>query len=211
MSLVLVPLVLAIVMASIILHEVAHGLAALMFGDDTAKEAGRLTLNPIVHIDLIGSIFLPVVCLLMGAPMIGWAKPVPVDFNRLPSRFADLCVSLAGIAVNFTLAVGAGLLIRTSPHWLVWIFGSDVSQGQMYALLGPLMLVAQINLVLGVFNLMPVPPLDGWRIWGVWLPYDWRMFIEMKAMWFMIALFILLPYLPVFWLVNLLYTLLIGL
>lgn len=178
---------LCILFISVILHEVAHGYAALYFGDDTAKRAGRLTLDPMAHIDLFGTIIIPFVCVMMGGPIFGWAKPVPVNFDALPGRKAELCVSLAGVAVNLLIAVMAGLGIRgmnlagISDSWPV--------------LDGILMAVIYLNLMLAVFNMMPVPPLDGWRIWGVWLPYDLKMRIESYAMLAMVLLFVLLPFL----------------
>ncbi|MDO8429765.1 MAG: site-2 protease family protein [bacterium] len=190
-------LTIAVLLYSVILHEIAHGAAALYFGDSTAKDEGRLTLNPIPHLDLFGSILLPAFCILSGAPIFGWAKPVPVNFNFL-SRKEEICVSLAGVLVNFGIAMVFGLILR--------FFGSDLNLNLMILL----SLMVRINLLLAVFNLMPIPPLDGWRIWGVWLPDDMRYFFETNAFMFLIILLVLLPYLPIFPLVQLFYSLITG-
>lgn len=185
-----------ILLFSVICHEVAHGLMALKFGDDTAKRAGRLTLNPLPHIDLIGSILVPLMGILFGGIIFGWAKPVPVDFSRL-NRKATLYVSLAGVAVNFLLAIAGSLVFR----WLVW-------QSPAASVL--LLSAVWINLLLGVFNLLPIPPLDGWRIWGAWLPLRWRMVIEMNTMLFLILLLVFFRYLPILFLVRILFFVLTG-
>lgn len=182
---------------SIVLHEVAHGLMALKFGDDTAQRAGRLTLNPIPHIDLIGSILIPVMGMLLGGMIIGWAKPVPVDFDRLNEK-ETIYVSLAGVAVNFLIAAAAGLMLRLLP----------LGGGNLAAAL--LSYIVFVNLMLGVFNLLPVPPLDGWRIWGIWMPENIRWQIEANALIYMVLLFMILPILPILPLVKLLFTLITG-
>lgn len=192
--------VLPILIMSIVLHEVAHGWAALWFGDTTAKNAGRLTLNPFAHIDLFGSIILPVLCVILGLPIFAWAKPVPVDFHRLNKR-ETLCVSLAGVTVNFALAIACSLVLRL----VVWQM-----PGGTLPLTVLLELVIWINLLLGAFNLLPIPPLDGWRIWGAWLPLRLRLAIEMNATLFLIGLIFFLPYLPIIPLVSTLFSLLTG-
>src|SRR5436853_964688 len=104
--------------ASIILHEISHGVVALWFGDDTAKRAGRLTLNPVPHIDPFGSIILPALGALAHVPVIGWAKPVPVNPNRLRHGRRDLLlVSLAGPASNFALAIVSAVVARSQFHF----------------------------------------------------------------------------------------------
>ena len=144
--------IIALVFA-VIIHEVAHGYAAYLLGDPTAKRAHRLTLNPIAHIDLFGSIILPLVLVFAGSPvLLGWAKPVP--FN--PAYFRDprrgiMIVGAAGPAVNFLAALASAALLRlvgpAAPllaHFLVFFCAT--------------------NLILGIFNLIPIPPLDGSRI-----------------------------------------------
>jgi len=147
---------LVILIVSIMLHEMAHGIAALKFGDTTAKDAGRITLNPIPHIDPIGSILVPGVLIAMAmifrAPMfiIGWAKPVPVDPSRYSNfRVGTFWVSIAGVLTNFLIAGAAGLIIR------LYVQDTDTL---LFALLAPIVL---LNVAIGFFNLIPMPPLDG--------------------------------------------------
>lgn len=192
---------LTILLFSVILHELAHGWVALKFGDDTAEYSGRLTLDPRPHLDLFGSIILPLLLYLSGGPIFAWAKPVPVDFERL-NRWQSICVSLAGVAVNLLVAALLGLLLR-----LVFLPAAFP-----VFLISFVILVVKINILLGAFNLVPIPPLDGWRLWGVWLPDDLRIAIEVNALWLMLALFLFLPYLsPFIWrATNLLFTLITG-
>lgn len=148
-------------MFAIIAHEVMHGVVALRLGDDTALRAGRLTLNPISHIDLFGTIILPFGLYLFGLPVLGYAKPVPVDFRVLRGgRSGMLKVAAAGPLTNFALALVSGLLLRAAPIFLQGSFGPTV------ALPIARMLQASVivNVELGVFNLFPVLPLDGGRV-----------------------------------------------
>jgi Zn-dependent protease len=149
------------IMFAIIAHEVMHGVVALRLGDDTALRAGRLTLNPISHIDLFGTIILPFGLYLFGLPVLGYAKPVPVDFRVLRGgRSGMLKVAAAGPLTNFALALVSGLLLRAAPIFLQGSFGPTV------ALPIARMLQASVivNVELGVFNLFPVLPLDGGRV-----------------------------------------------
>src|SRR6267143_1365506 len=108
---------LAVLIPAIILHEVSHGVVALAFGDDTAKRAGRLTLNPIAHVDPVGSVALPLLLAVVGAPIFGWAKPVPVNPRNLRNpRQQTLLVSLAGPATNIVLAIATALVLRRATH-----------------------------------------------------------------------------------------------
>ncbi len=149
------PILLAVFIFSMTCHEVAHAYVAYKFGDDTAKREGRITLNPLKHLDLTGMI-LPIMLLLSGSGfLIGWAKPVPVNFSRLkPNRLGLFCVAIAGITVNFIFASIALIIIR--------LFGKnfDINGIMMTVLLS----IYIINLALGLFNLIPVTPLDGGRI-----------------------------------------------
>jgi Zn-dependent protease len=159
--------------AAIILHELSHGVVALWFGDDTAKRAGRLTLNPIPHLDLFGSIILPAFGALTGLPVIGWAKPVPVNPNRLRHPRRDiLLVSLAGPTTNFLLmalaAIATRSLLRNDG-----VIGFDLGDGASTTLITLVFSFAVVNLFLGLFNLLPIPPLDGSALLERLLPRTW--------------------------------------
>ncbi len=147
-----------ILIFSAIVHEVAHGLMAEKLGDDTAREQGRITLNPIPHIDPFGSLLLPLLLLMAGSPIVfGAARPVPVDFESLrPKKLGMALVALAGPLSNFLLAI---------------LFVVPIKLNLVNAISGPILLKAiLINLVLGVFNLIPIPPLDGSKILASFLP-----------------------------------------
>jgi Zn-dependent protease len=149
------------IMFAIIAHEVMHGVVALRLGDDTALRAGRLTLNPISHIDLFGTIILPFGLYLFGLPVLGYAKPVPVDFRVLRGgRTGMLKVAAAGPLTNFVLAVVSGLLLRAAPLFLHGSFGLTVAVPIARMLQASVI----VNVELGVFNLFPVLPLDGGRV-----------------------------------------------
>jgi Zn-dependent protease len=166
-------LLLAVVVPSIILHEISHGVVALWFGDDTAKRAGRLTLNPIPHIDPFGTLILPAVLTLAGAGAFGYAKPVPVNVGRLRHpRNEGLLVSLAGPATNILLALA-------SIAWLRYIRPPSALLNLAY--LGDRAPLADrvifnlgyINVILATFNLIPLPPLDGSAVVERLLPRAW--------------------------------------
>ncbi|MEO7443193.1 MAG: site-2 protease family protein [Acidimicrobiales bacterium] len=152
-------LLLAVLVPSIILHEVSHGVVALFFGDDTAKQAGRLTLNPIRHIDPFGTLILPAVLILAGARPFGYAKPVPVNISRLRHpRNHNVVVALAGPAVNITLSLLAAFLVRSS---VLVVGGSDIFVRNDSLFLEVMLYFGLVNVVLAAFNLIPIPPLDG--------------------------------------------------
>ena len=165
-----------VLIPSIILHEVSHGVVALAFGDDTAKRAGRLTLNPIKHVDPVGTLLVPAVLSLSGIGAYGWAKPVPVSTNRLRSpRNHTVIVSLVGPLTNFAIAAVLGVvLVWTTPHYILVEVNQYWSHGfQAYppALLSEILFIAGIaNIVLGVFNCIPCPPLDGASVLERFLP-----------------------------------------
>ena len=157
------------VLFAVVLHEVAHGWIANRLGDPTAARMGRLTLNPIAHIDLFGSILIPLLLIISGAPFLfGYAKPVPVNFYNLRKPKRDMIwVAAAGPVMNLLLALGAIIFLKG----LVPLFSAGGASGQPSLLLdfiAPLALMARnavvINVVLAVFNAFPLPPLDGGRI-----------------------------------------------
>lgn len=159
--------------AAIVLHEISHGIVALSFGDDTAKRAGRLTLNPIPHIDPFGSIILPAMLVIAGVGAFGWAKPVPVDPRKLRKpREHMLFVGLAGPGSNFLLMATSALLARALYEPVVSAGGSIFFEDQPFGLRF-LVVFALVNLLLGLFNLLPVPPLDGSSLIERVLPARW--------------------------------------
>ena len=154
----LIPLVIAIVF-----HEVAHGYVARLFGDHTAERMGRLTLNPIRHVDPIGTVVLPMVLAIAHAPIFGWAKPVPVEGRNLRNPRRDMIfVALAGPGTNFVLATLAALLLAA-------VFSGAVPPvSALYTVSGftflSLVSFVQVNVFLGIFNLIPLPPFDGGHV-----------------------------------------------
>ena len=155
---------------AVILHEISHGVVALSFGDRTAKEAGRLTLNPIPHIDPFGSIVLPALGAITGLPVLAWAKPVPVNPARMRHPRRDLVfVSLAGPATNFTLMVTAAVGAKVAYENAAPVLFYD----QLPLGIRILFSFAVVNLLLGLFNLLPIPPLDGSALLERILPATW--------------------------------------
>ena len=152
---------------SIVIHEVAHGYAADMLGDPTARHQGRLTLNPISHIDPLGSVIIPGILVLTGANLLfGWAKPVPYNpYNLRNQKWGEAMVAGAGPAVNLFIALVFGLMIR---------FGiAEGIGGEMFATLA--FQLVYINVLLALFNMIPIPPLDGSKILKAVLPYKQAM------------------------------------
>ena len=155
---------------AVILHEISHGVAALSFGDRTAKEAGRLTLNPIPHIDPFGSIVLPALGAITGLPVLAWAKPVPVNPARMRHPRRDLVfVSLAGPATNLTLMLAAAVGAKVAYENATPVLFYD----QLPLAIRILFSFAVVNLLLGLFNLLPIPPLDGSALLERILPATW--------------------------------------
>ncbi len=160
---------------SVVLHEIAHGWVASFFGDDTARRSGRLSLNPLTHLDPIGTVAL----FLVG---FGWARPVPVNYARLKNfRPALVCVSLAGCVTNLLIAVISLFLLRLLNP------GINSFAGVI------LIIVARINIILGVFNLIPIPPLDGSKILFAFLPMEMqRTFVRIEPYGFFILIILIL-------------------
>ena len=161
--------IIAFLVESIVLHEMAHGFVALLFGDHTAARQGRITLNPIPHIDPVWTIAIPVVAFFIsnGTFVIGGAKPVPVNpSNYRRPVLGDICVSAAGIAVNFLIAVIMILLLNIVHTVYGNLTGSAIA--------AVFLRVALLNIVLAMFNLIPIPPLDGSHLFKYLLPLGLR-------------------------------------
>ncbi len=152
----------------IVFHEVAHGFVAYLFGDTTAQKAGRLSLNPIHHIDIYGTIIIPLVLLVIQSPfMIGWAKPVPVNFNALANPKRDMgFVALAGPVTNFVLAILFAVVGKIL--WMILPDGIALSQWVKDTVNNGI----GLSLIIGIFNLFPLLPLDGGRIVASVLPAE---------------------------------------
>jgi len=146
---------------SVVIHEVSHGFMAERFGDKTARFAGRLTLNPLKHLDMFGSILLPALLVLTHSPFLfGWAKPVPYNPDNLSNRkWGTIAVAAAGVLANFFIAIFFGLVIR---------FSSSFSLPDAFYSITFMIVIT--NLVLAIFNLIPIPPLDGSKILFSFLP-----------------------------------------
>ncbi len=200
-----------IVILSIILHEIAHGFVANWLGDPTARYAGRLTLNPLPHIDPVGSVLIPGILALTGSSfLIGWAKPVPYNpYNLKNQRWGEAMVGAAGPLTNVLIALVFGLILRFSG-----------SLGLSGAFLGICVTVVYANLVLAIYNLIPIPPLDGSKVLRSILPSNLalaygRLETSMYAlgpvgliMVSLLAIYLLWPYLSGF--VQTLFSLIVG-
>jgi Zn-dependent protease len=174
-----------IILYSIILHELAHAKVAEMMGDSTARMYGRLTLNPIPHLDLFGTL-LPILLLMSGSPIVfGWAKPVPINpYNFTDYKRGTIAVSSAGVITNLFVAWILSLIVRFLP---------EATTTGMYILTQALIFGVRINIVLAVFNLIPIPPLDGSRILSMLLPYHYAQYIyRLEPFGFFVLLFVLM-------------------
>lgn len=161
---------LLVILFSLTVHEAAHAWTAERLGDQTARRLGRVSLNPLVHIDPIGTVVLPIVAFSTGAPIIGWAKPVPVDLRNLTHWKRDfMVIAAAGPASNLVLAVLAAVGLRIAGGGTFGLAGIEVGEPVVRLLFVGL----QLNLLLALFNLIPVPPLDGGNIVGGLLRGAW--------------------------------------
>lgn len=169
----------AILIMSVVIHELAHGYAASYLGDETARYEGRLTLNPIKHLDPMGSFFVPLISYSLGGLIIGWAKPVPYNpYNLRPGRWSEAFVAMAGPASNILIALVFGLFIR---------FGTSVNDIELVQVFSQ---IVKLNIVLAIFNLVPIPPLDGSKIIFAFFPkntYKIRAFYENYGLFFLIT------------------------
>jgi len=196
-----------ILIFSIVIHEISHGAMANYLGDPTAKYAGRLTLNPIKHLDPIGSVLLPIFLVIMaqmtgGGIIFGWAKPVPINpYNFRDQKYGSLKVSLAGPGANLVIALFFGLLLRFLP-----VLSTFSGLIVMFSY------IVYINILLAVFNLLPIPPLDGSHILFTFLPHSMQnVKIFLSQFGFFILLFIiffLFPWLS--YIINWIFTLITG-
>ena len=186
---------------SAIIHEYMHGFAALQLGDNTAKNAGRLTLNPLAHLDWFGSFFLPLIMIISGVGFVfGWAKPVPYNPNNLrDKKYGDAKVALAGPLGNLIIAIFFGLCLRFLPFYNMTFTGL-------------ISVIVGINLALMVFNLGPIPPLDGSKILAAFLPAEMReKYLNSERMgMILIILFVMLGGGLLMPIINFLYKVIIG-
>lgn len=184
-TILLIALLIPCLVIAIVFHEVAHGLAAKALGDPTASERGRLTLNPIRHVDPVGTLLVPGALLLAGAPAFGWAKPVPVNKYRLDNpRFGMMAVAAAGPGMNFLLA-GIGAVVIGI---LTVITGEPILREDNVVGVALTMFLL-INIFLGLFNLLPIPPFDGSHIVGGLLPLKLRWHWERLQRFGMVLIF----------------------
>lgn len=153
----------AILIMSVVIHEVSHGYAASFLGDQTARYQGRLTLNPIKHLDFLGSVVVPFIAYFTGGFIFGWAKPVPYNpYNLRPGRWSEAIVAFAGPATNILLALIFGMFLRIGV--------SSQAEWASPAFVQITGLVVLINILLAIFNLVPIPPLDGSKLLFTLLP-----------------------------------------
>lgn len=173
---------LIVLLFSVIIHELAHGSVAFLLGDPTAKYSGRLTLNPLKHLDLFGSVILPILLFISGSPvLVGWAKPVPINpYNFKDQKWGSFKVAIAGPLSNIALAVFFGLIIRFTP-------ADFIIQFSRFFII--IFFILSINLMLALFNLLPIPPLDGSWIIFKFIP---EKFVSVKMFFEQYGIFILI-------------------
>lgn len=186
----------SILILSTVVHEWAHGFTAYKLGDPTAKLSGRLTLNPIKHLDFVGSFIVPTVCFIIGGFIFGWARPVPYNPYNLRSRkWGEIAVAAAGPASNLIIALFFGLITRfyLAPTALAGeLLPLGISSGKLLGLFESIVLV---NIMLAIFNLIPIPPLDGSKIFWNLLPLRFRQWRERAEGYYPIIFFVLVLFL----------------
>ena len=172
------------ILYSIIIHEISHVFVAQKLGDDTAKLSGRLSFNPIVHIDLFGTIILPLLLFLFNLPIFGWAKPVPVNPNKMENPKLDFFIaSLAGPLTNLLVAILLGLILR---FFQIPTFIHSF-----------LVVMVQINLILMVFNILPIPPLDGSKVLGLFMSHEKFFVLQQYGMYILFGVILLSSAIPI--------------
>jgi len=207
--------IIIILIFSAILHEIAHGAVAYHLGDSTAKYAGRLTLNPLKHLDPVGSVILPIFLIILtrvtGSGIIfGWAKPVPINpYNFKDQKYGQAKVALAGPAINLIVALLFGLLLR----FIIIPAGIAVNLlSPPFGFGGAIAAIVYINILLAVFNLLPIPPLDGSHILFTFLPYSIqhiKVFLSQFG-YFIIIIFIVFFFSWLSFIINLIFKLITG-
>lgn len=192
-----------ILIMSVVIHEVSHGYMALYLGDHTAEYEGRLTLNPLKHIDLFGSIILPILTYVLGGIVFGWAKSVPYNpYNLRNQKTSEGLVALAGPLSNITIALFFAIVVRV-------LVANNIGSASFIDIAS---LVVLINLVLALFNLVPIPPLDGSKILFSLLParfMHYRYALEKYSM-FLVLIFIFFLWQYITPVIGILFTLLTG-
>ncbi len=180
---------------SVVIHEVAHGYSAYLLGDKTAYFKGRLTLNPLKHLDPFGSVILPLILILTNSGfVIGWAKPVPYNPNNLKKwKYSELVVAISGIVANLLMALLFSIIIRVAMSFGVPVMSSTFSLSPFYQITS---IIVITNLVLAFFNLIPIPPLDGSKVLFSLLP---ARFFNLKAFLSRWGFFILIFFIVFIW------------
>ena len=179
----------AILIMSIVIHEISHGFMAERFGDKTARFAGRLTLNPLKHLDPFGSVILPALLVLSHSPILfGWARPVPYNPDNLSDRkWGTVAVAAAGVLANFFIALIFGTILRFIPDL-------NLSESMSESLRFITTIIVITNLGLGIFNLIPIPPLDGSKILFSLLPASFYSFIEFMEQYSLVLLLVFIVF-----------------
>lgn len=196
-----------VLIMSAIVHEYAHGWAAFQQGDPTAKDEGRLTLNPLKHLDPVGSFLLPLILLASGSKFLfGYAKPVPYNpYNLKNQKYGPSVVAIAGPLANFIVALFFGLILR-------FILANPGLSFASQSLVNLLDIIVYINLILMIFNLVPIPPLDGSKVIMPFLPYSWQIKLSKLEPYgmFIVFAFIMVGFSLIVPVVTLLYRLIVG-